>query len=169
MRFHSILVPTDFSRQVAGAVDAAIDLAARYGARLKLLHVFAPLGVVVPEGFVPAGADEVERIIEATKERMAPDRARAANAGIYVTCETVQGTAATEIVEVARSGAHDLIVMGTHGRTGLRRLILGSVAERVVRAAPCPVLVIRPDDYVHEHATADLPEREMPSQSILFE
>ncbi len=169
MRFHSILVPTDFSRQAAGAIDMAIDLATRYGSRLKLLHVFAPLGVIVPEGFVPAGADEIERIVEATRERMEPDRARALASGIYVTCDTVQGAAATEIVEVAREGAHDLIVMGTHGRTGLRRLLLGSVAERVVRGAPCPVLVVRPDEHALDHELADVRERDEMSQSILFE
>jgi nucleotide-binding universal stress UspA family protein len=137
-----ILIPTDFSASSDHAVDYAMTFASKLQARLTMLHVVElfPLGsteiMAVPEAYSEELKMEAERAMQSSLARI-----RAA--GLTVDGVVVHGTPFQEIMEVARAQHVDLIIMGTHGRTGLPHLLLGSVAERVVRLAPCPVLVVR--------------------------
>ena len=134
-----ILVPTDFSETSDAALEYARVLARRFGASLHLLHV-------VDDPFVTEGLAAEAYITEAPTIRTAmleEARARLAHrAAGCTTTEAIFGRGAVTIVEYAQQVGTDLIVMGTHGRTGLAHLFLGSVAERVVRTAPCAVLTV---------------------------
>lgn len=137
-----ILHPTDFSDTSKAALHIAADLARQYGASILVLHVAESLG---PENvtFGEAGAqlqpEGYRHRLETSFEQLVP----AAGLGVPVEYLLTEGDSAAEIVREARERGCDLIVLGTHGRTGLRRLLGGSVAEHVVRLAPCPVLSIR--------------------------
>jgi nucleotide-binding universal stress UspA family protein len=143
LEFRRILCPVDWSDTAAGALQAAAALASRFDASLTLLHVDVVPGSAIPEALLatpPALATDVsaapDRPLPAWRElalRLGAPRVDAVRS---------VGTPGLEIVALARREAYDLIVMGTHGRTGLRHLVLGSVAEEVVRHAPCPVLTI---------------------------
>lgn len=148
IRLERILLPTDFSEFAAPAVEYACEFAKRFGAELHLLHVIeeaAPL--VLPEagatGWVRDYAERAEKWARAQLAGMPGDLA----AGVRVVRATRQGPAFLEIIRYAREKGCDLIVMGTHGRSGLAHVLMGSVAERVVRKAPCPVLTIRPEGH----------------------
>jgi nucleotide-binding universal stress UspA family protein len=135
---HTILHPTDFSPHSEYALVLACALARDYGARLVVLHVVEqrPLvyeGVVLP----PAGEELLAAAQEELEQMQVPLEISPVERRI------VEGDPVTEILAAAESMTADLIVMGTHGRTGLRRLIMGSVAEQVARRASCPVLTIR--------------------------
>jgi nucleotide-binding universal stress UspA family protein len=140
-----VLVPTDFSATADAALDCAFVLAARLGADLQLLHV-------VDDPFLAEGMAAEAYIAEAPTVRTAMLRDaqarlkhRSSWPGVDVTVHTevVFGHNAKTIAEYAAMRNIDLIVMGTHGRTGVAHLLLGSVAERLVRTAPCPVLTVR--------------------------
>jgi nucleotide-binding universal stress UspA family protein len=142
--FSNILVPIDFSECSDQAISAALDLAARYDAALTLLYVHEPLPLVFPEG---AGIYESMQLPNVTAEldtKLAQKKQELSAKGAK-RVEAVQrnGHAPSEIADFAKSQGFDLIVMGTHGRRGLSHLMIGSVAERVVRTAPCPVLTVR--------------------------
>lgn len=134
---HTILHPTDFSERSQEALQMACGLARDYGARLILLHVAMPPTLVYAGGVLPPESDELlARSREQLLQLIVPD------AGINIERRFVEGDPATAILEQAEAGQVDLIVMGTHGRTGLGRLFMGSVAEEVARRAPCPVLTM---------------------------
>lgn len=142
--FARILVPVDFSAHSAEATRVATDLARRYDATLTLMHVYDPLAYALPDGFTPFPPPESERLFEALEDQLAGARAHALEAGApRVATKLLQGTVAAQITEYAALGDFDLVVMGTHGRTGLQHLVLGSIAESVVRTAPCPVLSVK--------------------------
>jgi nucleotide-binding universal stress UspA family protein len=129
-----ILHPTDFSGPSRDAFDLACSLARDHGARVVVLHVlpvllYGDLGPVLPP--------PTEELEQALREL------RPADPGVEVEYRLTQGEPAREILAEARDCGCDLIVMGTHGRTGLGRLLMGSVAEQVVRKAPCPVLTVK--------------------------
>ena len=133
----TILFPTDFSDHSERALELARALARDYGARLVLLHVAAP-----PE--LASEAALVFRVwFEQAELKRKLRRLVAAHANLRPEHCFEQGDAAAEILRVAREERADLIVMGTHGRTGLGRLLMGSVAEQVLRRAPCPVLTVK--------------------------
>lgn len=141
-----ILVPTDFSETSDAALLYAEALAEKLGASLHLLHVCADpyaAGAFGPEvyGTVPPSlADEARRGVERElAARVTPERRARGTVEIAI----VEGLAANRIVEYARTHDIDLIIMGTHGRGGLAHFLVGSVAEHVVRIAPCPVLTVR--------------------------
>jgi nucleotide-binding universal stress UspA family protein len=142
-RITHILVPTDFSGGAEAALSWARDLALQYEAHLSLLHVVTDpraVGVWTPEVYVPPIAETQERLLREARERLelalpAEERNRF---GLRV--EARLGDVAENILAAAREQHVDLIVMGTHGRHGLAHLLLGSVAERVLRDATCPVL-----------------------------
>jgi len=142
--FRKILVPTDFSKHSTEAVSAAADLSRRYEASVTLAYVFEPVTYALPEGHVMQSPPQLEEMRSAFEQRLvqATSEARAAGA-LDVQSKLLTGPVANEIADFAQQGQFDLIVMGTHGRTGLRHLVLGSVAERVVRTAPCAVLTVR--------------------------
>jgi nucleotide-binding universal stress UspA family protein len=131
-----ILHPTDFSPAAEYALEMACSLARDLGARLTLLHVN-------PKGFRPNKMTEVEY-----KKRLWDDLRRLMDTDpqlreMYVKTELLEGDPSEEILRFAKEGNFDLIVMGTHGRTGINRLLMGSVAEVVLRKGPCPVLVVK--------------------------
>ena len=143
-RFRTVLVPMDFSEAANAALDAAVGLARESGGTIHLLHAYElPLGTIPPYGVaVPEALLGQVRAAEARRLEKACHKVTAAG----VACEThvVHGPAADAIAEAARSFGADLIVIGTRGLTGLKHVLLGSVAERTVRLAPCPVLTVRP-------------------------
>lgn len=150
MKVGSILLPTDFSACAAHAVPAAAALARLTGARLVCLHVVEP--VVPAVGWTPVAEPlplaDVGAHLEETAARELPRFAREAGSGeqaLEVEEVIAHGEAASEIVRVARERGADLIVISSHGRTGLGRIIFGSTAESVVRHAHCPVLVVKPN------------------------
>ncbi|MCS6975884.1 MAG: universal stress protein [Gemmatales bacterium] len=133
-----ILVPTDFSASSDDAFQVAKALARDYKARLVVLHVAPPMIVVFGEGVLPP---EPTPHPEKIKERLR--QVYAAEPPVEAEYRLVEGEAAPEILRIADEVAADLIVMGTHGRTGLTRMLMGSVAEEVVRKAKCPVLTVK--------------------------
>jgi nucleotide-binding universal stress UspA family protein len=141
--FHRILVPVDFSLHSAEAICYAADIARSRGASVELLHVVEPREYVFPEGYAIAVPDPRDVNVE-TELAAAENQARAAGV-VHVATKQVSGKAASAIVACAKEGDYDLIVMGTHGRTGVEHALIGSVAEQVVRNASCAVLTVRPD------------------------
>lgn len=140
----NILVPLDFSEHSAAALKYAVDLARHYEATLQLLHVFAPVFYSVPEGYLLPGPAEITQVRSALEQEL--ERAKhdaCAGGALIVKTLLLEGHPPSEILRVAREGGFDLIVMGTHGRTGVKHVLIGSVAENVVRHAPCPVLTVR--------------------------
>jgi nucleotide-binding universal stress UspA family protein len=142
--FKNILVPTEFSAHADEALRVAGDLAQRYDAAITIVHAYEPLAYSVPDGFVLLNPQQHADVLTEFSKLLAAAKSTALAAGARkVESEQLQGIAASEIVEHARAGGFDLIVMGTHGRTGISHALLGSVAERVLRRAPCPVLVVK--------------------------
>jgi nucleotide-binding universal stress UspA family protein len=142
----TILYATDFSAASRPAFRAAVDLARRRRARLRLLHVVTPPVAVLEDTFLSARSWrrlEAETL-RAARRRLVPLLARARQRGVAASASVARAVVPfEEIVRTARRVGADVIVVGTHGRTGLLRLALGSVAERVVALAPCPVLTVR--------------------------
>jgi len=128
LNFHDILFATDFSEVARLAGQTAADLARRFGARLHVLHVVPPVTDPVSD---PTPAPTA---LKAAATELA--------AGLSPVTAVVAGRAASQIVNYARRHAIGLIVLGTHGRTGMSHALLGSVAEAVVRRAPCRVLTV---------------------------
>ncbi|MFB6219011.1 MAG: universal stress protein [Halobacteriaceae archaeon] len=138
--YGTILVPTDGSEGAARATEHAVELAATYGATVHALNV------VEPAYSTDFNAGELRASLEAAGEEAVEAVAdRAAEAGVEAVTAVVEGDPHREILSYAEAVDADLVVMGTHGRTGLDRYLLGSVAERVVRTADAPVLTVHLD------------------------
>jgi nucleotide-binding universal stress UspA family protein len=147
MQFRHILAPTDFSEYSKQAVASALALAKKFGAKLTILHVIE-LPPYPVEGYVPPSLsatfmDDLERQATTDLAQLVPE-ADAAN--VEVARVMAVGTPYRTIIETAEAEQVDLIVMATAGRTGFSHLVMGSIAERVVRTASCPVLTIRPHE-----------------------
>jgi nucleotide-binding universal stress UspA family protein len=145
MQFRHILAPTDFSEYSKKAVASALELAKKFGAKLSILHVIE-LPPYPVEGYVSPSVsatflEDLER--QATQE-LAQVVPEAEGAKLEVVRLVAVGTPYRKIIETAEAEQVDLIVMATAGRTGFSHLVMGSIAERVVRTATCPVLTIRP-------------------------
>ena len=140
MKFERILFPTDFSDHAAHAQRAAVSLATQYGADLHLIHVVQLFSYVVDFGM--DNTAQYESVRESLQKMMDGLVEGLAEAPFPVTGELIQGDPVKEIIRVAREDNSDLIVMGTHGRGALEHVLLGSIAEKVVRKAPCPVLTV---------------------------
>lgn len=145
-RFRTILVPVDFSSHASAALDVAIELAREPGAKLHLFHAYEiplgtipPYGVAIPEALLSDVRDAAARRLEKSAHKVQ-------EAGVACETHILHAPPSEGIVEAARSVGADLIVMGTRGLTGLKHVLLGSVAERVLRTAPCPVLTIKSED-----------------------
>jgi len=135
---HRILHPTDFSEQSHAAFEVACALARDYSAELLVLHVFSTPPVYAPDGIaMPLPFEDPSRA-RAQLNQIQPKDAK-----VKVRHTIVEGNPIDQILKTARTEAVDLIVMGTHGITGLARLVMGSVAESVTRKASCPVLTLR--------------------------
>jgi universal stress protein A len=145
MEIHHILAPTDFSEHANQAVTAAFELAQTFGAKLTVLHVVEPPSYLVDSH---ASAHQGPLLLKAIEEqaRRELDHLLSQISGVQVEIvrRVMVGVPYRRITESASAEQVDLIVMATHGRTGLRHLVLGSVAARVVRLASCPVLTLRP-------------------------
>ncbi len=141
-----ICCPIDFSAASRAAMEVAADLARRGGASLCLMHAYPIPGYTFPDGSVVASPKMMQELADQAKKHLEEWRAEAEKlvGAPGVRCETAVGEPAAEIVSFARASGVDLIVIGTHGRSGLEHALLGSIAERVVRRAHCPVLTVRP-------------------------
>ena len=141
-----ILVPTDFSAASDAALTYARSLARQFGASINLVHVledpFAS-GAFVGDGVVAMPLDLRESLERAAREQLAQRHDEHAKTLPLSSTDLLTGSAARRIVEHAEATSANLIVMGTHGRGGLGHLLLGSIAEKVVRTAKCPVLTAR--------------------------
>ena len=148
-----ILVPTDFSVNSEGAIDYAVELAIQFKAGLRFIHVcqVPSLATAAVEGMILSAPDWEEQVRSAAESEMAKLVTRIQ--GVAVSTEVAVGSPAACIVAAAIEHGVDLIVMGTHGRGPLMHVMLGNVAERVVRTAPCPVLTVRQPRPVHAMAT----------------
>ncbi len=140
-----ILLPTDFSDYSKHALSYACAFAEQFNSELHLLHVVQDLVTLVPEPGLafPASGEYLEELKESAQQALKKSLDPAWEEGRTVVRATTEGPAFLEIIRYARDNDIDLLVMGTHGRSGLTHVLLGSVAEKVVRKAPCPVLTIR--------------------------
>jgi universal stress protein A len=135
--FKNILCPIDFDSNSLLALRLGSEVAQERKATLHLLHVVAiPPGPEVELSFAKSEAAARARLERLARQKIDGD--------VHYEVEVVMGVPATEVIEAAKRRDSDLIVMATHGRTGLRHLVLGSVVEQVVREAPCPVLTVNP-------------------------
>ena len=144
--FRTILVPTDFSGHSGAAIDAAVELAKAFGGKIRLLHCYAlnpggvsPYGVVIPPNFD-------REVREAAARQLDELRDKTAARGVEVEATLSSMFPSQEIVRTAEEIGADVIVMGTRGLTGVKHVLLGSVTERTVRMANCPVLTVKADD-----------------------
>jgi nucleotide-binding universal stress UspA family protein len=155
IRLQRILFPTDFSPATDAARDYAIALARQFDAELHLLHVMEDLTARLPEfgmglAFPAFVADSTARLRDYEQQAIAqlsaitPDGEGKLRRSVIAVKE---GRTYEQVNAYAKSHDIDLIVMGTHGRSGLAHVLLGSVAERVLQHAPCPVLTVRPKDF----------------------
>lgn len=144
-RLRRVLHPTDFSSASGAAFKRAVAMAKADRAQLLLVHVLAPPVPIAGEGYIsPKVYDDLEASARSyAQKRLGGLQAKARAAGVKAATLLMEGVAHELIARAARSKKADLIVIGTHGRTGLAKFFLGSVASRVVAAAPCPVLTVR--------------------------
>ena len=141
--FRNILVAVDFSDHAARALDTAIELAKESKGRLHLIHSY-PILPVMPAPYEVSMPLDLERSLRASADQQLGDwAARARKAGVQVETTTTPEFPSEAIVRCAEKIGADLIVMGTRGTTGLKHLLLGSVAERTLRLARCPVLTLK--------------------------
>jgi nucleotide-binding universal stress UspA family protein len=144
-RIRRILCASDFSNTSGKALMSAIDLAKANRARLTIVHAHVPIVPMVPEQYLEASTwdrvdTETRRWAERQVEKLVE---KARKRGVRAFTMMVTGDPAQQIVRMARSMRADLIVVGTHGRRGFSKFFLGSVAERVIATAPCPVMTVR--------------------------
>jgi len=144
-RIRRVLHPTDFSRASAAAFKRAIDMAKANKAELLLVHVMNPVVPIMGDGYVsPNVYEDMEAAARAgSQKQLSRLILKAKRAGARVKGLLLEGVAHERIAQAARSRKADLVVIGTHGRTGFAKLFLGNVASRVVTFSPCPVLTVR--------------------------
>jgi len=144
-RIRRILHPSDFSRASGAAFAKAVEMAKANRAQLLLLHVMAPVIPMMGDGYVsPKVYQEIDASARGYAQRQLDSLvAKAKKAGVTAQGLLLDGIAHEQIERAIRSKRVDLVVIGTHGRTGLARFFLGSVASRVVASATCPVLTVR--------------------------
>jgi nucleotide-binding universal stress UspA family protein len=150
--FQNILVPVDFGEAMQPAIDLAVALARSFDARLTLVTAFdlTPFTSVTP--FTPA--IDIEPLVASTEKELKSVLAKLRAAWPRSEAELQRGTAYDVILGSAKKHGCDLVVIGTHGRRGVARFLLGSVAERIVRLSPIPVLTVHPPPQGGEAASA---------------
>jgi nucleotide-binding universal stress UspA family protein len=145
LEWKKILCPVDFSDASRSALQVASELARRFDGEVTVFHAYPLPGYTLPEGTVLPATGMLQELAEQTDALLARWKAEAiADGAPRVSTGKSVGEPAAEIVAAAEDGKYDAIVVGTHGRTGLAHVLLGSVAERVVRRAPMPVVTVRP-------------------------
>ena len=143
----NILVPVDFSPHSDHALDYAVGLAKRFGAKVHVLHAYhVPVPIATPDQ-IAIPRDFFTSIRDAASKRLKQAADKLAAEGVKVETHLTEMLPATAVVEAAGRLHADLIVMGTRGLTGLKHVLLGSVAERTLRTAPCPVLTVKAHDH----------------------
>ncbi len=150
-RLSTIMVPVDFSENSISAVDYAARLAEQFKSKLLLVHVYHfPVELLTDWSAYGtlAGSGEILESLRKEREEQIKALAREKSApGLTIETRVLEGTPFSEIVKAARAEGADLLVMGTRGLTGIKHVLIGSTAEKVVRKAPCPVLVLKPKDF----------------------
>jgi nucleotide-binding universal stress UspA family protein len=144
MQIKTILFPTDFSNGARAAMDHAVSLARDYKAKLVLLYVIQDISIA--EWYIPSSlsvTDLVEDMQKSAWKEMDKWALEVAAKVKDVEKMVVRGVPFVEIIKTAKDRVADMIVLGTHGRTGIDHMLFGSTAEKVVRKAPCPVLTVR--------------------------
>jgi len=145
IRLAKLLVPTDFSEDSEQAARYAVELAKRFQAEIHCVHVVdIPADLLSTSDYYMTGPSEgfLDQIREESKKNLEAF-AKKNLAGVGVRTAFLEGSPFVEIIRYARNQEIDLVVIATHGRTGLKHVLFGSVAEKVVRKAPCPVLVVK--------------------------
>lgn len=143
MKLERILCPTDFSEASEAALTYAINLAKQVGAEIRLLHTYSlPTYYAFPEVALIPSEEYALRCSTVGQDRLDELKARHTDAGVTIHSALLVGPAATEIARDAGSHKADVIVMASRGHGQLANLVLGSVTERVLRIAPCPVIVV---------------------------
>ncbi|MCW5558967.1 MAG: universal stress protein, partial [Verrucomicrobiae bacterium] len=142
-----ILVPVDFSEHSRKSIRYALPFAEQFGAKLVLLHVIEPMVVPGEFAYVPVEPQEMDEQRMAKGREQLQAAAKELAAKVPVETEVRLGRAWKEIAETAKSREVDLLIISTHGYTGFKYALLGSVAEKIVRHAPCPVLVVRAEEH----------------------
>ena len=145
IRLAKLLVPTDFSEDSEQAARYAVELAKRFQAEIHCIHVVdIPADLLSTSAYYMTGPSEgfLDQIREESKKNLEAF-AKKNLEGVGVRTAFLEGSPFVEIIRYARNQEIDLVVIATHGRTGLRHVLFGSVAEKVVRKAPCPVLVVK--------------------------
>lgn len=146
-RFARILCPVDFSKPSEAALQHAEDLARKFGSELVVAHMVEPVIYPVAYGMPPVAPIDYEDAARASAEKaLAPIVARLTKAGIKASAAVDSGAASMRICEMVKEKNFDLVVLSTHGYTGLKHVLLGSTAERVVRHCSCPVLTVKATD-----------------------
>jgi len=145
-RFEKILVPIDFSDHSTAALDVAAEFAKTFGATIRLLHCYRLDPTAVSPYGVAASANYDSRVREAAERRLEEIEEKLEAEGIETETSLSSAFPSEVIAKMAQDVGADLIVMGTRGIAGLKHVMLGSVAERTVRLASCPVLTVRAPD-----------------------
>lgn len=140
--FKRVLVPTDFSAESLKAVHFATEFAKRFGASIRLLHVVEPPSVI-QESVIAAALLSSKELARDAQTRLQAWARDEIDEMVPVQTEARVGKPYVEIAAAAKVSDTDLIIIATHGHTGLKHVLLGSTAERVVQHSPCPVLVVR--------------------------
>jgi universal stress protein A len=149
---HRILVPTDFSKHSLNALKYAAALADKFQAEIYLLHVVQDLALFLPDAIsgTPPYLPPTDQMLTAVRDSL-DKLAREELSKLTVHCLAREGAPFFEIIACAKENDVDLIIMGTHGRGLLAHMLMGSVAEKVVRKAPCPVLTVRHPEHEFVH------------------
>jgi nucleotide-binding universal stress UspA family protein len=141
-RFKQILVPIDFSAHSTAAFEAAVEIAKVFDSKIHLLHCYqiqpggiSPYGIAIPSSYFAEIRDAASQQLAEWQEKHVP-------AGISVDASTMSESPSEAIITAAKEIGADLIVMGTRGLSGFKHVMVGSVAERTVRLAPCPVMTV---------------------------
>lgn len=145
MKVAKILVPTDFSDNAEIAFASAVTMAKAFGASIILAH--ARQTPLVPLGYAYGAVElpiEMDKDIRKSIDNHLQKARKALGEDLVSDIQVLEGAPSTEICRVAKEQNVDMIVMATHGHSGLAHLLMGSTAERVIRGAPCPVLTVRP-------------------------
>jgi nucleotide-binding universal stress UspA family protein len=148
LAWNRICCPVDFSEPARAAMETAVSLARRFDATLTLFHAYQLPGYTLPEGSVVASPKMLQELANQADHHLEEWRRLAEGMGAprVETAKSI-GEPSVEIVEFAKETGQDVLVIGTHGRTGLRHALVGSIAERVVRRAGCPVVSVHPEGH----------------------
>ena len=143
LKLETLLVATDFSADADAALEQAIGVAKEMGSRIHLIHVYhLPAYAAAPWGY-SYPTDLFTEVRQHVAARIAQEEQRVQKEGISASTEVVEGVPSEAIVECAQRIGADMIIMGTRGLTGVKHVVLGSVAERTLRHAACPVMTVK--------------------------